>query len=149
MAADPAGRANIAPVLAFANTGTYRDVTFLGLLVPGLAGHAATDDLAAIWRTSKGQRFQNYRARFSILSAMNQIQCNCGAVYEAVNPKDRTQGQDLFNVEYSLSPNWSAKAEYLHLDLGTASLFSAASAASSLSVPISDDFVRAGVNYHW
>ena len=82
-------------------------------------------------------------------SAMNQIQCNCGAVYEAVNPKDRTQGQDLFNVEYSLSPNWSAKVEYLHLDLGTASLFSAASAASSLSVPISDDLVRAGVNYHW
>jgi hypothetical protein len=80
---------------------------------------------------------------------MNQIQCNCGAVYEAVNPKDRTQGQDLFNVEYLLSPNWSAKVEYLHLDLGTASLFSAASAASSLSVPISDDLVRAGVNYHW
>jgi hypothetical protein len=80
---------------------------------------------------------------------MNQIPCNCGAVYEAVNPKDRTQGQDLFNVEYSLSPNWSAKVEYLHLDLGTASLFSAASAASSLSVPISDDLVRAGVNYHW
>src|SRR5664280_1237343 len=60
---------------------------------------------------------------------------------QAVNPKDRTQGQDLFNVEYSLSPNWSAKVEYLHLDLGTASLFSAAS--------ISDDLVRAGVNYHW
>ena len=59
------------------------------------------------------------------------------------------QRQDLFNVEYSLSPNWSAKVEYLHLDLGTASLFSAASAASSLSVPISDDLVRAGVNYHW
>ena len=52
-------------------------------------------------------------------------------------------------VEYSLNPNWSAKVEYLHLDLGTASLFSAASAASSLSVPVSDDLVRAGVNYHW
>jgi opacity protein-like surface antigen len=52
-------------------------------------------------------------------------------------------------VEYSLSPNWSAEVEYLHLDLGTASLFSAASAASSLSVPISDDLARAGVNYHW
>jgi hypothetical protein len=27
---------------------------------------------------------------------MNQILCNCGAIYEAVKPKDRTQSQDLF-----------------------------------------------------
>jgi hypothetical protein len=43
-------------------------VTFLGLLVPGLAGHSPTDDLAAIWRATGGRRFQNYRARFSILN---------------------------------------------------------------------------------
>ena len=52
-------------------------------------------------------------------------------------------------VEYSLNRNWSAKAEYLHLDLGTASLFSAASGASTLSVPVTNDLVRAGINYHW
>ena len=52
-------------------------------------------------------------------------------------------------VEYSLDRNWSAKVEYLHLDLGTASLFSAASGASTLSVPVTDDLVRAGINYHW
>jgi outer membrane immunogenic protein len=52
-------------------------------------------------------------------------------------------------VEYSLDRNWSAKVEYLHLDLGTASLFSAASGTSSLSVPVTDDLVRAGINYHW
>jgi Restriction endonuclease AspBHI N-terminal/Restriction endonuclease len=61
------GRSCVPPILAFANTGTYRDVTFLGLLVPGLAGHSATEDLAAIWRATNGRRFQNYRARFSIL----------------------------------------------------------------------------------
>jgi outer membrane immunogenic protein len=52
-------------------------------------------------------------------------------------------------LEYSLNRNWSAKVEYLHLDLGTASLFSAASAASTLSVPVTNDLVRAGINYHW
>ena len=67
-AASITDRGNIPPILAFANTGTYRDVTFLGLLVPGLAGHSPTDDLAAIWRATGGRRFQNYRARFSILN---------------------------------------------------------------------------------
>jgi len=52
-------------------------------------------------------------------------------------------------LEYSLDRNWSAKVEYLHLDLGTASLFSVASGTSSLSVPITDNIVRAGINYHW
>jgi hypothetical protein len=37
-------------------------------MVPGSPGHSATDDLAAIWRTSDGRTFQNYRARFSILN---------------------------------------------------------------------------------
>jgi len=52
-------------------------------------------------------------------------------------------------VEYALTRNWSAKAEYLHLDLGTATLFGAASGASTLSVPVTNDLVRAGINYHW
>jgi outer membrane immunogenic protein len=52
-------------------------------------------------------------------------------------------------IEYSLNRNWSAKLEYLHLDLGTATFFSAASAASTLSVPVTTDLVRAGINYHW
>jgi outer membrane immunogenic protein len=52
-------------------------------------------------------------------------------------------------VEYSFNRNWSGKVEYLHLDLGTASLFSAASPAATLSVPVTNDLVRAGINYHW
>jgi len=52
-------------------------------------------------------------------------------------------------VEYSINRNWSAKAEYLHLDLGTAGFFSAANGASTLSVPATDNLVRAGINYHW
>jgi len=52
-------------------------------------------------------------------------------------------------VEVGLNRNWSAKAEYLHLDLGTANFFSAATGSNSLKVPLTDDLVRAGVNYHW
>ena len=47
-------------------------------------------------------------------------------------------------LEYSIDRNWSAKVEYLHLDLGTADFFSAANGATTLSVPAKDDLVRAG-----
>ena len=52
-------------------------------------------------------------------------------------------------MEYLLNRNWTTKVEYLHLDLGTATLFSAAAGTPSLSVPVTDDLVRAGINYHW
>jgi hypothetical protein len=37
--------------------------------VPGAPGLTAADDLVAIWRSNSGQRFQNYRATFTILDA--------------------------------------------------------------------------------
>ena len=51
-------------------------------------------------------------------------------------------------VEYSISPRWSAKFEFLHLDLGTAAFMGAAS-NTPISAPARDDIVRAGINYHW
>jgi Restriction endonuclease AspBHI N-terminal/Restriction endonuclease len=55
-------RKKIPPIFVFAKTGEWRDVRFIGIAVPG-----GDDDLVAIWRTGKGLRFQNYRARFTIL----------------------------------------------------------------------------------
>jgi transposase len=37
--------------------------------VPGTSEQQIAEDLVAIWRTAKGMRFQNYRARFTILDA--------------------------------------------------------------------------------
>ena len=62
-------RRSVPPVFLFANTGEWRDVVFLGLAVPGTVDVRASEDLVAIWRASKGSRFQNYRARFSVLDA--------------------------------------------------------------------------------
>jgi hypothetical protein len=42
-------------------------VRFIGFAVPGGADIENYDDLVAIWRTSRGLRFQNYRARFTVL----------------------------------------------------------------------------------
>ena len=53
-------------------------------------------------------------------------------------------------MEYSLDRNWSTKVEYLHLDLGTAAFFSAAAGVRRrCPCRVSDDLLRAGINYHW
>jgi hypothetical protein len=44
-----------------------RSVQFKGLAVPGFPGMSATEDLVAVWKATKGQRFQNYRSAFTIL----------------------------------------------------------------------------------
>lgn len=44
-----------------------RTIRFRGLLAPGGAALTSDDELQAIWRATEGQRFQNYRARFTVL----------------------------------------------------------------------------------
>ena len=55
------------PILVFAALRTKRAFAFRGLAVPGFSGLPPTQDLVAIWKSVKGQRFQNYRATFTIL----------------------------------------------------------------------------------
>lgn len=63
----PPRRQEIPPVLVFGSAGEFRDVAFLGLAVPGARELEPMDDLVATWKISAGQRFQNYRAAFTIL----------------------------------------------------------------------------------
>ncbi len=68
--ADQAPRLGIAPFFVFKKhptTGGARSVQFKGLAVPGFPGLSATEDLVAVWKSSGGQRFQNYRSVFTIL----------------------------------------------------------------------------------
>jgi hypothetical protein len=67
---NPPQREKVPPFLLFnkANpAGGGRDVRFLGLAVPGAQEVQPADDLVAVWRTSGGERFQNYRSLFTIL----------------------------------------------------------------------------------
>jgi hypothetical protein len=65
----PHAREKIPPFLVFnkADPVRGRDVKFLGLAVPGAEAIQPAEDLVAIWRTSDGERFQNYCAKFTIL----------------------------------------------------------------------------------
>ncbi|MEO8058358.1 MAG: restriction endonuclease [Burkholderiales bacterium] len=60
-------RHKLPPVLVFASAGTWRDMVFIGLAIPGTSDLRASEDLVAIWKIAEGRRFQNYRARFTIL----------------------------------------------------------------------------------
>jgi hypothetical protein len=60
-------RSSIPPFLIFTKGEKGRDIIFRGLAVPGALGIPQTEDLVAIWKTKAGNRFQNYRAIFTIL----------------------------------------------------------------------------------
>ncbi len=66
---EPPQRDLIPPFFVFAKAeaGGGRDAQFLGLAVPGTPDAAPGADLVALWRTKAGERFQNYRAAFTIL----------------------------------------------------------------------------------
>lgn len=51
----------------FRTVASSLSVQFKGLAVPGFLGLPSTEDLVAVWKTSDEQRFQNYRATFTIL----------------------------------------------------------------------------------
>jgi hypothetical protein len=61
------GRQRVPPFLLFGKAGPGRDVRFRGLLAPGASRLSGQEDLVAVWRTTRGQRFQNYRAVFTVL----------------------------------------------------------------------------------
>jgi hypothetical protein len=63
------GRLQVPPTFLFARAGSWRDAIFLGLAVPGASDLSLAEDLVAIWRTAGDRRFQNYRARFTVLDA--------------------------------------------------------------------------------
>ncbi|MGY1737018.1 restriction endonuclease [Geodermatophilus sp. SYSU D00684] len=66
--AGPDGRAAVPPFLLFERAnGSGRAVRFRGLLAPGTPNTPPDQQLVAIWRSRGGERFQNYRALFTVL----------------------------------------------------------------------------------
>lgn len=67
---NPPQRSKIPPFFVFRKYATSissRSFQFKGLAVPGFPGMPATADLVAVWKSTESQRFQNYRAVFTIL----------------------------------------------------------------------------------
>jgi len=65
-------RLEIPPFFIFLRNPTTHSnwtVRFLGLAIPGSPGTPSSDDLVAVWRSSEGHRFLNYRALFTIVDS--------------------------------------------------------------------------------
>jgi len=52
-------------------------------------------------------------------------------------------------LEFALAQNWTAKAEYLYVDLGKLNCGIACGALVTDNVSFTTNIVRAGVNYHF
>ncbi len=63
----PTEREDIPPFLIFQWTGNQFDAKFLGIAAPSNPNIPPDRELNAIWRSKKGDRFQNYEAYFSVL----------------------------------------------------------------------------------
>lgn len=61
-------RIDIPPFFYF-ETENGRNRRFIGLLVPGSSRVKQEEQLVAIWRTKNGERYQNYKAYFTILDS--------------------------------------------------------------------------------
>ncbi len=60
-------RESLPVFLLFESVGGTRHVRFRGLVVPGSPHLDRDEQLSAIWRMEGGERFQNYRAKFTVL----------------------------------------------------------------------------------
>jgi len=62
------GRERVPPFLLFDRPAARSGIRFRGLLAPGSAQLGVEEDLVAVWHSANGERFQNYRAEFTILN---------------------------------------------------------------------------------
>lgn len=60
-------RSKVPPFFVFSKAGAFRAVTFHGVAVPGAPSCPESEDLIATWTTRGNERFQNYRAIFTLL----------------------------------------------------------------------------------
>jgi hypothetical protein len=86
----PNNRVNVPPIFVFQKSPTEnssRAVKFLGLAIPGSTNDMG-EQLAAIWRTQEGTRFQNYMAHFSMIYLEKAISREWINNIQSGNPED-------------------------------------------------------------
>ena len=136
--------------------GIESDLNWANLKGSSAAGGVCATDGGGLCQTQQNW-FGTTRARLGYVFGRFLPFVTGGVAYgdvKAVQPtgtssSTRTGWTAGGGVEYGINRNWSAKVEYLHLDLGTATFMGAASGTPTLSVPVTNDLVRAGLNYHW
>ena len=79
-------------------------------------------------------------------AAFADVKANLGPCPGSCAEKSRGGWTAGVGLEGMFAPNWSAKIEYLHYDLGESIHYSAGIPITALD---RGDIVRAGINYHF
>jgi len=64
-----AERKRVPPGFYFTHGDRGRDMVFRGMIIPKTNEVSNSEELISVWRSTLGQRFQNYRARFTVLDS--------------------------------------------------------------------------------
>jgi hypothetical protein len=129
----PPDRSSVPPFFVFERVGTGRARRFLGLAVPGAPDLTANDDLVAIWRTTQGLRFQNYRAVFTILDVPRVERdwldaLRAGGPARDVAPRAFRDWVDLGRYDALRAPattNWRRRQEQVPVARGEVAIINA------------------------
>jgi outer membrane immunogenic protein len=109
--------------------------------------------IGAVPVTAGSDWFGTVRGRIGYAWDRTMLFASGGLAYGNVNARSPFSSVDTTNagwalgggVEFALAGPWTAKVEYLHIDLGTANLLT----PGTTSVDYSADLVRAGLNYRF
>ena len=102
-------RSSLPVFLVFESVNGTRSVRFRGLAVPGSPLLSQDEELNAVWRTEQGERFQNYRAKFTVLDVASVSRDWIrsileGSAYAAVAPRPWRQWVDRMAYEPLAAP---------------------------------------------
>ena|SRR5579863_441025 len=119
-----------------------------GTAAPGLCpGCATNNDWLATVRGRAGYAFDRFMPFVTGGLAVGDIRATAPGFAGATQTNAGwTVGGGL---EFALSNNWTAKAEYLHVDLGNMNCGFSCGAAAGNNVSLREDVVRGGVNYRF
>jgi hypothetical protein len=93
-------RRRVPPGFYFTHGSQGRDMIFRGMIIPKTNEVANSEELISVWRSSYGQRFQNYRARFTVLDA-SEISLNW--------IKSILEGREITELAPAAWRNWQSK----------------------------------------
>lgn len=100
-------RSLIPPIFVFGKCATEfgaRSVQFKGLAVPGSRGLSATEDLVAVWKTTDGNRFQNYKA---ILTVLDTARCSRAWIADILSGNPNTENAPMVWKKWLIDGQYS------------------------------------------
>ena len=111
------------------------------------AGCTTSNDWLATVRGRAGYAWDRILFYGTGGAAFGNIQANVGAA-GVTTLSTQTGWTAGVGIEGAFAPNWTARVEYLYVDLGSASCAAAiCGGTGTTTIPLTENIVRAGVNY--